>query len=284
MTLGAALSLEALERRHPEWATWLALSGTARTAATDPAWEAALPASAPGDGTTRPLVTGATFTVDARTTVRFVSALLETAGVPALSPEAAVAVLDAAVALDGERLTALAVAGGVDAARLAGLGPLLALPILQACGRTWGGRVDAAWQRAACPVCGAWATLAEARGVEREYRLRCARCGADWPTEPMRCIHCGERHHERLRSLVSEARDDLRRAEICLSCLAYVKTVTTLTACPPLDVGLLDLDTVDLDVAALEHGYGRPSRPAMALETVVVPRRARRFLRRSGRR
>jgi FdhE protein len=100
----------------------------------------------------------------------------------------------------------------------------------------------------------------------------------------VRCPYCGERDHTKLRALVGEARNDLRRAEVCTSCLAYMKTVTTLTACPPLDVGLLDLDTVDLDVAALEHGYARPARPAAALATSVVARRARSVFSRASRR
>jgi FdhE protein len=112
----------------------------------------------------------------------------------------------------------------------------------------------------------------EARGVERAYRLRCARCGGDWRAEPVRCPFCGEREHTKLAALASEGRSDLRRVEACTVCLAYVKSVTTLSACAPGDVGLLDLATVDLDVAALEHGYARPARPAFLLGTRVVTR------------
>jgi FdhE protein len=118
----------------------------------------------------------------------------------------------------------------------------------------------------------------EARGVERAYRLRCGRCGADWAAEPVRCAHCGERDHEKLRSLVSEVKDVLGRIEACATCLAYVKTITTLTACAPADVGVLDVATVDLDVAALEQGYGRTVQPARALGTRVVARRVRGWL------
>ena len=41
--------------------------------------------------------------------------------------------------------------------------------------------------------------------------------------------------------------------------------MTTLGPTPADDLGLVDLATVELDVAALEHGYARPTGPGAAL-------------------
>jgi len=130
-----------------------------------------------------------------------------------------------------------------------------AMPLLQACARRWSSCVSAGWDHGYCPICGAWPALAEARGLERERRLRCTRCGGDWRTEWLRCPYCGNRDHLSLGALVSEATAETRKAETCAACRRYVKTVTTLTATPARDVSIQDLATVDLDVGALAHGY-----------------------------
>jgi hypothetical protein len=41
--------------------------------------------------------------------------------------------------------------------------------------------------------------------------------------------------------------------------------VTTLGPTPPDDLGLIDLATIELDVAAVEHGYARPAGPGAPL-------------------
>jgi FdhE protein len=87
------------------------------------------------------------------------------------------------------------------------------------------------------------------------------RCGAVWAAQVLRCPFCGATEHTRLGTLVPEA-GDTRKADTCADCGAYIKTITTLAACPPADVRLLDAATVDLDVAALDHGFTRPSAPA----------------------
>jgi FdhE protein len=272
MNAADPLSIDTLGQRHPEWSAWLSVLRVVRSAMSDPAWAAAIPAAPIAGDTTAPLVSGAVLSVDGGLAARFVDALVRTAGAAALGPKSAVAVLDAAVAQDREQLLAIATTAGIEGALLVALAPLAASPLLQACARAWHARVPPHWDGAACPVCGAWAAVMEARGVERVYRLRCARCGADWGAEPVRCPYCGERDHEKLVGLVSDGKGDVRRVEACTVCLGYVKSVTTLTACAPEDVGLLDLSTVELDVAALEHGYTRPARPAFSLATRVVAR------------
>ena len=64
--------------------------------------------------------------------------------------------------------------------------------------------------------------------------------------------------------------------DTCAACRGYLKTVTTLAPTPAADLGLLDLTTVDLDVAALARGYARPAGPGAELGARVVVRERRR--------
>jgi hypothetical protein len=51
-----------------------------------------------------------------------------------------------------------------------------------------------------------------------------------------------------------------------------VKTVTTLAATPASDVAIQDLATVDLDLAALAHGYQAAQGLGSAVNVRVTPR------------
>jgi FdhE protein len=152
------------------------------------------------------------------------------------------------------------------------------MPFLQACRVAWAARIPDAYEDAACPVCGASAALVEARGLERRLRHRCGRCGADWAAEPLRCPFCGTRDHGKLTGLVSERAGERGRVESCGLCRGYLKTITTLTAAPPAEVALLDLETVHLDVAAVEHDFQRPpARPRRVALRAGSRSRARRL-------
>jgi FdhE protein len=120
------------------------------------------------------------------------------------------------------------------------------------------------------PVCGGWPTVAESRGLERARRLRCGRCGGDWAYPALRCPFCANDDHERLGSLVPEGQAEARRVETCSVCQGYVKQVATLRAWAGDEVALADLASVDLDLAALEHGFARPETAAWSLAVRVV--------------
>ena len=97
----------------------------------------------------------------------------------------------------------------------------------------------------------------------------------------LQCPFCGNDDHARLRSLVPESTGESRKVDACGACLGYVKTIMTLTPAAPAEVPLLDLATVDLDVAALERGFTRPGGLGHALDVTVVERAPeRRFWRR----
>jgi len=187
-------------------------------------------------------------------------------------PAQVVALLQAAVAHDRPAIEAIAGAG-VDPVALAAVADLAALPLLHPCARALAADLPRYWPHGYCPVCAAWPLLAERRGLDRTRRLRCGRCGADWQAEWLRCTYCGEREHRRLGSLVPEERGDTLVVETCESCRGYLKSFTTLEAIPPLELLLRDLETVELDLVALERGYTRPAGLGFALDVRVAARR-----------
>jgi FdhE protein len=268
-----ASPLDDVARRHPEWHAWLALYREAREAAADPAWSAAVATATANPSREAPAIAGAAFTVESGRMRRLLRALLSrafTVSPKAIDDAKALQILEAAVNDDRDALAAHAAALHLGVELFAETAALAAMPLLQACRQAWAAQVPSQWQAAACPICGAWATLTEARGLERSLCLRCGRCGADWPTAPVRCAFCATADHERLGALVAERAADTRKVDTCSECLGYMKSVTTLQACAPEDVRLLDLDTVELDVAALEHGYARPARPAHDLKVRIA--------------
>jgi FdhE protein len=260
---------------HPEWEPWLALFRVARATMADPVWANAVPAVPTRADANEPLIAHTRVEIDARRATRLVAEIWRSAGLPRLTERRTPAVLEAAICEDVRRLSELAAEDGADAALYATAAALAVMPLLHACRDAWQDRIVAGWMRGSCPICGAWAALAEARGLERALRLRCGRCSADWATEVVRCPFCGTVDHERLGTLVGEGAGDTRKVDTCSVCRGYIKTVATLAAFPAADVRIVDLATVDLDVAALERGFARPKHAAHTFGVEVVPRAAR---------
>jgi FdhE protein len=76
--------------------------------------------------------------------------------------------------------------------------------------------------------------------------------------------------HNELVTMVPEQGGTSRVIEACKRCLGYVKSFTTLQGSPAAKVMLDDLASVDLDVAALDHGYRRPPEPGYSLDVTLV--------------
>lgn len=270
--------LEIVARSSPEWASWFELVEAALGEAGAGAWDVPdLPVD-PSRPANAPLLWRATLPIDGRRARGWIRALLDAAGVRTEmpgrgGPEALdhLAYLNAAVCQDLERITALGAQAGVGPDRLVALGGLATLPLLQACRQRLDPRLPRDWTQGYCPVCGAWPALAEVRGLERERHLRCARCGAGWRIDWLRCPFCGGGDHTRFEALVSEAHGETRKVEACLSCRGYLKTATSLQPWPPEQVLIEDAATVDLDVAALGQAFARPDRPAVDVGVRVVP-------------
>jgi len=258
-------------------------------------WDAAVPALDAGRlGDGLPLLHGAILTANAARVAALLSALVgasqrepamrgaeggASAGDALGGIEAALergtlnalALLEASICQDTERLAALADNAGVELEPLAVVGQLLAQPLLRACGQKAAALLEGKpWDAGYCPVCAAWPGLAERRGLERLRFLRCARCAAEWRYYLQRCPYCGNNDPKTLGYLAPEAQREARQAATCDACHGYVKSVATVAALAPDELMAMDLTTLELDVAALEHGYGRPEERGFPLEVRVV--------------
>jgi FdhE protein len=114
----------------------------------------------------------------------------------------------------------------------------------------------AEWDRGYCPACGSWPAMAEVVGGHRV--LRCSFCAAGWELPRYACVYCGEDGGPFVTAAPDQERKD-RRVEVCSACGGYLKTVDTFVLSPFPLLSIADLETMDLDMAAMEHGYQRPA-------------------------
>lgn len=272
-----ASRLAALERERPEWRAWLRLLAEVRAELDDPAWAEPL-GGADGIVATEsasaemPLLEGRTLLVDPARLQRLLRRLARAAA-DGNSPDAA-ALHDyrpsATEAMRSVEETAGQHPGGTGLAIVA---ELAALPLFRACERLLRNLMPTWWPHGHCPMCGGWPILAELRGLDRTRRLRCGRCAGDWEAPWMCCAYCGEKDHGRLGALVPENRgEELLRVEICARCGQYLKSITTLQATPSFELLLRDLETVELDLVALDRGYSRPAGRGIPLTLRVTAR------------
>jgi FdhE protein len=277
----AATALNGLKRQRPEWQPWLGVIEAALSETEAPAWRAAVPdldAAAPN---TVPLLTGATLSMNARVLRRLLEQLLRAA---ARSGSAKLGTLDAATSADVNVLTLfkeslchdtaqvqhVASATGADAQALQAVAALLPVPFLHACTRAWSPVLSESWVEGYCAVCGSWPAFAEVRGIERSRYFRCGRCSSQWHARALCCPYCSMSDHDELVSLVPEKSGLQGTIEACKRCHGYVKTFTRLQGCPAGAVMLEDLASVDLDIAAIEHEYSRPTGAGYPLEVSVI--------------
>jgi FdhE protein len=183
----------------------------------------------------------------------------------------------AAVTHDEASIERLARERDVDSSALGLIAQLAALPLLVSCAQHLTSTATMPeWQQSYCPICGAWPMLAEMRGLEREYWLRCGRCSSGWRYAASVCVFCGEDRHEQLSYLAPEAERESRRAMTCEQCHGYLKSFATLGPLSLTDILARDLSSIVLDVAALEEGYARPSLAGYKLDVRLEPiRRSR---------
>jgi FdhE protein len=268
----------------PASQAWLRLVDVAIDAASDPGWAALVPApnASLGRSPGAPRIHGATFDVNGDRWLDLVRRLaLAAQHTGATAPPwsrirrlAPASLAGAAIARDAPALAGLAASADVDVDGLTVLAQLAAIPMLTACARQLAPAVSGSWLEGYCPICGAWASMAETRGLERSRHLRCGCCGTDWALRPLVCAFCRELDHHRLGSLLIDGESGPHRIDTCERCRGYLKTVTTLGALSFRDLALEDLSTVALDLAARERGYTRPERPGYAIAVAVRDGRA----------
>ena len=274
-------ALNGLKRERPEWEPWLLVIDEILREAGNPAWESAVPASPPAQRTAVPLLARSTLTLEADLVRRLFERLIRTAsraGTPKMASLKAALHADlewaplftASLCQDNDRINEIAAVSGADAAALHAVIALLPVPFLHACNRRWASSISASWVEGYCPVCGSWPAFAEVRGIERNRYFRCCRCGGEWHSRALYCPYCAMSDHDELVALVPEKGGANAVIDACQRCLGYVKTFTRLQGCSPGTVMLEDLASVELDVAAIEHGFARSPGPGFALEITVT--------------
>jgi len=113
----------------------------------------------------------------------------------------------------------------------------------------------AAWDEGYCPACGSWPALAEV--VDHHRLLRCSFCAAAWERTQYACVYCNE-GGEAFATVAPDVERPDRRLEVCRGCGAYLKATDSEETSPFPLIAIADMETMDLDVAAMDHQYGRP--------------------------
>ena len=272
--------LAALERQRPEWRAWLRLLAEVRAELDDPAWAEPLEGAdgvvATGSASAEtPLLEGRTLLVDPARLQRLLRRLAR-AVADGNSPDAATLRHYRPSATEATRLVEETAGQHPSATGLAIVAELAALPLFRACERQVQNWMPTWWPHGHCPICGGWPILAELRGLDRTRRLRCGRCAGDWEVPWMCCAYCGEKDHGQLGSLIpGNGGEEVLRVETCAHCGQYLKCIATLQATSSFELLLRDLETVELDLVALEQGYSRPAGRGIPLTLRVTARPSR---------
>ena len=283
----AATALTDLERRHPEWAPWLAVVDEVVRESESDTWDAFVPAVVDSSRASVPLLADAIVAVPPSAAGRLLNRLCRIASMDAAPKMAslkkvprtganAIALFRASLSQDAAAVQEASAPTGADAEALQAVVSLLAVPFLHACRRRWNGSLHSGWEEGCCPVCGAWPAFAEVRGIERSRHYRCGRCGGEWHARALYCPFCSMHDHNALVSLLPENDGSNAVIEACRRCLGYVKTFTRLQGCAPAAVMIEDLASVNLDIAALDQGYLRPQGAGHRIDVTLSEVAARR--------
>jgi FdhE protein len=278
VTSSASL-LDALRRRRPEWAAWLDVLEEVEREIRSSRWDATVPGDAPERESSTPLLAGAYVPFDAAIARQFMDRLVGRASRVGTAAMATVeralgagadleTIFIASVCQKPEELETIASSAGANVAAVQAVAALLCVPFLHACNQRWSSS-NRVWTEGYCAVCGSWPAFAEVRGIDRSRYLRCGRCGGEWHARILHCAYCRTTNHDDLVTLTPRSATAAGVVEACTGCGGYVKAFTRLQGCAPAAVMLEDLGSIDLDVAAIEHGYARRAAPGYALDLTL---------------
>jgi len=114
---------------------------------------------------------------------------------------------------------------------------------------------DADWNYGYCAACGSWPAMMEV--VDGHRILRCSFCASAWERNEYSCTYCSNSSETFVTAAPDQERIQ-RRLELCGACQGYLKTVDVASLSPFPLLAIYDMETMDLDLAAMEHGYSRP--------------------------
>ena len=111
------------------------------------------------------------------------------------------------------------------------------------------------WTRGYCPACGSWPALGEMLDAQRI--LRCSFCGAGWAPFAEGCAYCAITGTDFESDSTGHPPLD-RHLELCRGCSGYLKIVEVAALSPFPLLAISDLETMDLDLVAMQRGFQRP--------------------------
>jgi len=170
-----------------------------------------------------------------------------------------------------DHLGQIAVGAGVSADLLAATATLAVAPLLRAYAERLLPLIHPIheWARGYCPICGAWPLLAEVRAVDQPRWLRCGPCGSGWPDQSRpTCAYCGNADDCSLGTLTLDGEQRFH-ASLCERCKGYLKVGSTLEPPPAELLAIDDVASLQLDLAATERGYQRPTGSGYRIELAV---------------
>jgi FdhE protein len=118
-----------------------------------------------------------------------------------------------------------------------------------------------AWPHGYCPLCGSWPSFIEAANGTR--RLRCSFCAAAWELPSPVCVYCGT-GDARFQPATPDRTQPQRPLETCGACRGYAKVLAVDAPLPFPLLPIADFESMDLDMAAMRSGWGRPTAKSFA--------------------
>ena len=253
----------------PSWQKWVDLVSLGVTESQHVIWvDGVRPAASRTPET--PLLHGATLRIDPGRASRFIARLASEFGILDVDRIDSLSLILTGIERDAETIDLLADKLAASADTVAVFAQLAALPVLLNAAKLLDAETSRTWQRGYCPVCGAWPSLVEMRGIQRERRLRCGCCSSDWMLPVLRCAFCNEIDHNKLGFLLPEEGDQQVRVETCSMCRGYLKILFTLSTLPFPTLALKDASTVAFDLVARDRGYTRPSPSGWQVQVEIV--------------
>jgi FdhE protein len=110
------------------------------------------------------------------------------------------------------------------------------------------------WPCGYCPACGSWPALAE-RLPDRDV-LRCSFCALAWTLAAGTCVYCGD--PDAAMAVPHGEVSGGHVLQTCRKCGGYLKGTPVDALSPFPLLAIADLETMDLDVFAMEQGFHRP--------------------------
>jgi len=107
-----------------------------------------------------------------------------------------------------------------------------------------------------CPVCGETVRILRTAD-EGKREACCTRCDTVWEVKRLQCPHCKNNNHDKLRFLTADASES-KKLYVCEECKGYVKLVDTKDQLGKPSFFLIDLETIYLDMIAVQQGYEGP--------------------------